>query len=84
MRAGAVVAGVLGAGCALVFALAIAASVLFPNGGSISATFNQGFGGPVPIRAFAQPIAVPVPMPAESPDQAPNAGGRSEVASPSN
>jgi hypothetical protein len=83
MRAGAVVVGVLGGGTALVFALAVAASAMFPNGGSIASSFNQAFGGGMmPTRAVAQPLLVPAP--AVSRDLAPNAGGGSEVASPSN
>jgi hypothetical protein len=60
MRAAAIAAGVLGAGSALVFALAIAASVLFPNGGTVSSAFNGNFGmGGGGI--IVQPIAVPAP-----------------------
>jgi hypothetical protein len=83
MRTGAIVAGVLGAGCALVFALAIAASAMFPNGGSISSSFNQAFGGGMmPTRAVAQPFFAPTP--AVTQDLAPNAGGGSDAASPPN
>jgi hypothetical protein len=58
MRRGILVAGVLGAGSALVFALAIAASTLFPNGGSIATNINEV------LMNTRGPIAVPVAIPA--------------------
>jgi len=42
MRDAAVVGGVLGAGCAVVFALAALASMLFPNGTLVSPGFWGG------------------------------------------
>jgi hypothetical protein len=83
MRRGMVVTGVLGAGTALVFALAIAVSAMFPNGGSIASTFNQVFmngprGGPIAV-----PVAIPAPgvtiLPADD-----NTGGGSAIESPTN
>ena len=61
MRAGVIVTGVLGAGTALVFALAALTATLFPSGTVVNVglngmMFNQGF-----VRGG---IAVPVPAPA--------------------
>jgi hypothetical protein len=63
VRAGVIVTGVLGAGSVLVFALAVAASALFPNGGSIMGNVNQVFmNGVAPMAAPAVGIAVPAPV----------------------
>jgi hypothetical protein len=63
MRAAAIAAGVLGAGSALVFALAIAASAMFPNGGTIASNGNQMFCG-MGCRVMAQPLGPPIAVPA--------------------
>ena len=57
MRPGLIVTGVLGTGTALVFAAALLASALFPNGGEVAAGWNGG--------DWAKPM--PVPMPVEVP-----------------
>ena len=61
MRAGFIVSGVLGIGTVLVFAAAALFSIMFPNGGTVSAGWNGGMGwstdvmvgggGPIPVRA---------------------------------
>ena len=82
MRKGVVVTGVLGAGSALVFALAIAVSAMFPNGGSIASNMNQLFmNGP-----RGGPIAVPVAIPAPGVTVVPSidSGGGSAIESPTN
>jgi hypothetical protein len=66
VRAGVIVTGVLGAGSALVFALAIAVSAMFPNGGSIASNMSQVFmnggGAPVPAIGIAVPVQVLPPV----------------------
>jgi hypothetical protein len=83
VRAGVIVTGVLGAGSALVFALAIAVSAMFPNGGSIASNFNQVFMNGARGGAIAMPVAVPAPtwiiVPASG-----NNGGGSAIESPTN
>ncbi len=57
MRAGLIVTSVLGTGTALVFAAALLASALFPNGGEVAAGWNGGWTkGPPPV---AEPVVVP-------------------------
>ena len=85
MRSAVIVTGILGAGSALVFALAIAVSAMFPNGGSIVANVNQVFMGAggamaVPVRGFAVPVQVPTPV-LDPPTSDP--GSPSPAASPS-
>ncbi len=41
--------GVLGGGTAVVFALALAVSVLFPQGSLVPMGWNGGWGNPVPM-----------------------------------
>jgi hypothetical protein len=74
MRAAAIVTAVLGLGTALVFALALVAFELFPDGGSFVGSIGGaigGFGGPV--VGIAQPAPGVVVMPAQpmqsGPDQ---------------
>jgi hypothetical protein len=64
MRAAAVVTGVLGAGCALVFAAAALTATMFPNGTVVNASWT----GPWVERGWAVGGgAVPMPMPAVEP-----------------
>jgi hypothetical protein len=59
MRAGAIVSGVLGAGTALVFALAALTATLFPNGTIVSSGLN-----PMMDRGWVNVApAMPVPAP---------------------
>jgi hypothetical protein len=84
VRAAIIATGVLGAGSALVFALAIAASAMFPNGGSIASNVSQVFmnGGAGPVRAVAVPVPVQVQPPVlVAPTSDP--GSPSPAASPS-
>ena len=54
MRDVAVVGGVLGFGCVVVFALAAAVSMLFPSGALVNATYWGGKGG-----GFMEPMPMP-------------------------
>ena len=65
MRDVAVVGGVLGTGCVIVFALAAAVSMLFPSGTMVSPNPWGGKGGvfmdaPIPIPAVA-PMIIEAP-----------------------
>jgi hypothetical protein len=62
MQRALIVSGVLGLGSVLVFAAAALASALFPNGGTVSASWNS-FGG-----VNRGVIAEPAPMPAIQPN----------------
>lgn len=60
--------GVLGGGTALVFALAVVASVLFPNGGTVATGWNgmlmeRNWGGNV-VGGVNVPVAMPAVAPA--------------------
>lgn len=61
MRDAAVVGGVLGFGCVVVFVLAGAVSMIFPTGAMVSGGYWGGKGG-----VFIEP---PMPMPAVDPVQ---------------
>jgi hypothetical protein len=56
MQRVAIVSGTLGLGTALVFAAAVLASALFPNGGTVQVGWNGG--------GWEKGIAIPEPMPA--------------------
>jgi hypothetical protein len=58
MRDAAVVGGVLGLGCVVVFALAAVTSLIFPNGALVSSGFWGGKGG----------VMIDLPMPVPAPD----------------
>ena len=55
MQRVAIVSGTLGLGTALVFAAAVLASALFPNGGTVQMGWSSG--------GWDKGIAVPAPMP---------------------
>ncbi len=68
MRAAAIVTAVLGLGTVLVFALALVAFELFPDGGSFVGSIGGaigGFGGPVVGVGVAQPMPGVIVVPAQ-------------------
>lgn len=72
-----VVTAVLGGGTAVVFALALGASVLFPNGGMVSGGWNGGWGKGGMVVPQPAPVMVDDSSggtaPAVAPDVAPEA-----------
>lgn len=62
MRAGVIVTGVLSIGTAAVFGLAAVAATAFPQGTTVSATWNGGFGGGgMVVQPMPAPNGVPGP-----------------------
>ena len=80
MRNGLIVAGVLGAGTAAVFALAAVAATAFPQGGTVTSMWNGAWNGGIVI---AKPMPVPMPaVPAPGVivvDDSTNAGGSGTI-----